>query len=66
VTGTWAASFCTSLSALIFFYGVVFGAGIGISYSTPIVCCSRWYPDRKGLITGVIVAGFGSGAFFFG
>jgi OFA family oxalate/formate antiporter-like MFS transporter len=66
VTGVIGASFCTTLSALIFFYGFVFGAGIGISYSTPIVCCSRYFPSKKGLVTGIIVAGFGSGAFVFG
>ena len=66
VSGTIGASFCTSVTPLVFFYGFIFGAGIGISYSTPIVTCSRWFPKKKGLVTGLIVAGFGSGAFVFG
>lgn len=66
VFGVFATSFCTTLASLVLFYGIIFGAGIGISYSTPIVCCSRWFPENKGLVTGIIVAGFGSGAFVFG
>ena len=60
------ASFCTTLFEFIVVYGICFGAGIGISYAGPIVCCANWYPNKNGMITGLIVAGFGSGAFIFG
>ena len=42
--------------------GLVGGAGIGLGYVVPIAVGMRWFPDRKGMITGVAVAGFGFGA----
>jgi len=45
-------------------YGVVGGAGIGFGYVCPIAAAVKWYPDKKGLITGLAVAGFGAGALF--
>jgi OFA family oxalate/formate antiporter-like MFS transporter len=42
--------------------GLVGGAGIGVGYVVPIAVGMRWFPDRKGMITGVAVAGFGFGA----
>lgn len=41
--------------------GIVAGSGIGLAYMVPLVVAMRWFPDRKGLITGVVVAGFGLG-----
>jgi OFA family oxalate/formate antiporter-like MFS transporter len=42
--------------------GLIGGAGIGLGYVVPIAVGMRWFPDRKGLITGLAVAGFGFGA----
>ena len=42
--------------------GIVGGAGIGLAYVVPIAVGMRWFPDKKGLITGLAVAGFGFGA----
>ena len=42
--------------------GLVAGAGIGLAYVVPIAVCVKWFPDKKGLITGLAVAGFGFGA----
>jgi OFA family oxalate/formate antiporter-like MFS transporter len=47
-------------------YGVVGGAGNGLAYVVPIATLIRWFPDRRGLITGMSVMGFGLGAFFIG
>ena len=44
-------------------YGVVGGIGIGLGYVTPVSTVARWFPDKKGLVTGVVVMGFGVGAF---
>lgn len=41
---------------------VVTGAGIGFGYICPLTVCMQWFPDKKGLVTGVSVAGFGAGA----
>ncbi len=46
-------------------YGVVSGAGIGFAYVCPIAALVKWFPDLKGLITGIAVAGFGAGALIF-
>ncbi len=42
--------------------GIIGGAGIGLAYVVPIAVGMRWFPDRKGMITGAAVAGFGFGA----
>ncbi len=42
--------------------GVIGGAGIGLAYVVPIAVGMRWFPDRKGMIAGAAVAGFGFGA----
>lgn len=44
------------------FVGLVGGAGIGLGYVVPIAVGMRWFPDHKGMITGLAVAGFGFGA----
>ncbi|MBN2635817.1 MAG: OFA family MFS transporter [Prolixibacteraceae bacterium] len=46
----------------LIFVGILGGAGIGFGYVVPIAVGMRWYPDKKGLITGLAVAGFGFGA----
>ena len=51
--------------ALYLTYGVLGGAGIGFAYVCPIAACMKWFPDKKGLVTGLSVAGFGAGALFF-
>ncbi|WP_415713617.1 OFA family MFS transporter [Maridesulfovibrio sp.] len=52
----------TSFTALCFFIGLIGGAGIGLGYVVPIAVGMRWFPDKKGFITGLAVAGFGFGA----
>ncbi len=46
-------------------YGIIGGAGIGFAYVCPIASAMKWFPDKKGLVTGLSVAGFGAGALFF-
>jgi OFA family oxalate/formate antiporter-like MFS transporter len=52
----------TNFWALLIFVGVIGGSGIGLAYVVPIAVGMRWFPDRKGMITGLAVAGFGFGA----
>lgn len=51
--------------ALYLTYGVIGGAGIGFAYVCPIAAAVKWFPDKKGLVAGLAVAGFGAGALFF-
>lgn len=51
--------------ALYLTYGMIGGAGIGFGYVCPIAAAVKWFPDKKGLVTGLAVAGFGAGALFF-
>lgn len=52
----------TSFWALVLLIGLVGGAGIGLAYVVPIAVGMQWFPDKKGMITGLAVAGFGFGA----
>lgn len=52
----------TGFIPLLIFIGIIGGAGIGLAYVVPIAVGMRWFPDKKGLITGLAVAGFGFGA----
>jgi MFS transporter, OFA family, oxalate/formate antiporter len=50
------------LWVLVLTYGVMGGIGLGLAYITPIAMLVKWFPDKRGLITGIAVGGFGFGA----
>jgi MFS transporter, OFA family, oxalate/formate antiporter len=54
-----------NFNTTFFFVGIMGGTGIGLGSVVPIAVGMRWYPDKKGLITGLAVAGFGFGATFW-
>ena len=60
--GIFLASFTHRLSWLYLTYGVVGGIGLGLAYIVPVAVLVKWFPDRRGLITGIAVGGFGAGA----
>ena len=63
--GVFLASFSAhKLWWLYLSYGVMGGIGLGMGYVVPIAVLVKWFPDRRGFITGLAVAGFGSGALF--
>jgi MFS transporter, OFA family, oxalate/formate antiporter len=47
---------------LVLGYGVISGFGLGVAYIVPIAMLQKWFPDKRGLITGLAVGGFGFGA----
>jgi OFA family oxalate/formate antiporter-like MFS transporter len=51
-----------SLIGLYAGYGVIGGIGLGLGYVTPVATVSKWFPDKKGLATGMVIMGFGMGA----
>jgi MFS transporter, OFA family, oxalate/formate antiporter len=62
--GIFLASFAeSSLTLLYLTYGFIAGAGIGLGYIVPVATLIKWFPDKRGFITGIAVAGFGGGAF---
>jgi OFA family oxalate/formate antiporter-like MFS transporter len=63
--GVIIAGFATSESLLwllVLGYGVISGFGLGFAYIVPIAMLQKWFPDKRGLITGLAVGGFGFGA----
>jgi OFA family oxalate/formate antiporter-like MFS transporter len=61
--GVFLASFADHrLWWLYVSYGLVGGIGLGFGYIVPVAVLVKWFPDRRGLITGVAVGGFGAGA----
>ena len=46
-------------------YGLIGGIGAGMAYITPLAVVSKWFPARRGLVGGLIVASFGLGAFIY-
>jgi OFA family oxalate/formate antiporter-like MFS transporter len=60
--GVFLASFSHTLSWLYFSYGLIGGIGLGLGYIVPVAVLVKWFPDRRGLITGIAVGGFGAGA----
>ncbi len=64
--GYVVASFALQWDVIPLFYvgyGLIGGAGIGLGYVTPVATAAKWFPDHKGLVTGIVVMGFGVGAF---
>jgi MFS transporter, OFA family, oxalate/formate antiporter len=52
-----------SLTLFYVGYGAVAGIGIGLGYVTPMATVTKWFPDKRGLLTGIVAMGFGLGAF---
>ena len=46
-------------------YGVIGGFGVGMAYITPVAVVTKWFPDRRGLGGGLVLMGFGLGAFVY-
>ena len=51
-----------NLPLLYIGYGVIGGLGLGLGYVTPVATAAKWFPDKKGLVTGMVLMGFGFGA----
>jgi len=60
--GVFLASFTNSLWWLYLTYGFIGGVGLGFGYIVPVAVLVKWFPDKRGLITGIAVGGFGAGA----
>jgi OFA family oxalate/formate antiporter-like MFS transporter len=62
IAGSGLAIDMGSLPLLYIFYGVLGGIGLGVGYITPVSSLVKWFPDRRGLATGLAIMGFGFAA----
>lgn len=59
IAGAGLAIHLESLLLLYLFYGMIAGIGLGVGYITPVSTLVKWFPDRRGLATGLAIMGFG-------
>jgi MFS family permease len=53
------SAFAPNIQVLTVTYGVISGAGVGIAYGAPLAVVTRWFPEKKGLVIGMVLLGFG-------
>ncbi|TYT73190.1 L-lactate MFS transporter [Desulfobotulus mexicanus] len=61
-TGLILSSTATQIWHLYIWYGMLAGLGTGLIYGPVLATCIKWFPDKRGLISGIAVTGFGAGA----
>ena len=66
IMGSGLAVKLGSLPLFLVCYGVIGGIGLGVGYITPVSTLVKWFPDRRGLATGMAIMGFGFAAMVFG
>ncbi len=67
--GILGSGLAVQLESLVLFYlcyGVIGGIGLGLGYITPVSTLVKWFPDKRGLATGMAIMGFGFAALIFG
>lgn len=65
VLGSYLSSYAKTLAHFMFFYSFIFGVGTGLVYTAPMAAGWKWKPQSKGLVSGVILTGFGAGGFVY-
>ncbi|QIL37963.1 OFA family MFS transporter [Pedobacter sp. HDW13] len=66
ILGSGIAVQIGSLSLFYICYGLIGGIGLGLGYITPVSTLVKWFPDKRGLATGMAIMGFGFAALIFG
>ena len=64
--GSGLAIMIESKMLLYFFYGVLGGCGLGIGYISPVSTLVKWFPDKRGMATGLAIMGFGFASAIWG
>ena len=66
LAGFLIAGNANTLAAMYLGFGVIGGIGVGFLYNAVLSTMSAWFPDKQGLISGILLMGFGFGSFFIG
>ncbi|MBW9145999.1 OFA family MFS transporter [Clostridium sp. CM027] len=53
------SAYAPNIYILTITYGVIIGAGVGIAYGAPMTVVAKWFPEKKGLVVGIVLIGFG-------
>lgn len=64
--GWFLSAYAPNIWVLIITYGVIAGSGVGLVYGCPVAMGAKWFPDKKGLAVGLMLAGFGGSALITG
>lgn len=64
-SGVTLSSQVTTVPMMVCTYGLMFGAGTGLSYTAPIFSSQKFFPNKKGQVAGMVTMGFGAGALIF-
>ena len=65
ILGVYLSSFATTFTTFIFLYCMVSSTGFGICTTTHIICAWEWFPNNRGLLTGIISSSVGFGFLYF-
>ena len=65
IAGMMLSTFVTNFWLFLICYGMMSGIGCGLNYMIPVCCGWEYYPEKKGLITGIIFSAYGLGSFFY-
>jgi OFA family oxalate/formate antiporter-like MFS transporter len=63
--GLFLTSTASSIIQLYIYYGIIVAIGVGFVYVCPLSTCIKWFPNKKGFITGIVVGAFGLGSLVF-
>lgn len=65
IIGIALSSFVTNFWLFLAFYGAMSGIGCGTGYIVPLICCWDYFPDKKGMMTGIMAGSYGIGSLIF-
>jgi len=65
LSGVYLSSLTESIGPYLAYYCLMNGLGCGMCYLVPMICGWEWFPEKKGLVSGLVLGGYGFGSFIF-